>query len=121
MRSTGFQNLVIAAGVMAGLLVPALPALPAAGQAAGAAPGTVLFVDGALSACSDSGPGTQQQPFCTISAATDRAQPGQTVLVAPTNNASLTITRSGTPGDPITIEGDALLAGSTIEPRIGFP
>jgi hypothetical protein len=33
-------------------------------------------------ACSDSGPGTAPQPFCTISAAAAHAGPGQTVQVA---------------------------------------
>jgi hypothetical protein len=104
MRSAGFRALAAAAAATAGLLLPGAPAPALAASAAAAGD---LFVSNATgSGCSDSGAGTQQQPFCTISAAAAVAQPGQTVLILPGDYPSLTITRSGTPGAPITFQAD---------------
>jgi PKD repeat protein len=65
-----------------------------------------LYVSQA-SGCSDSGAGTQAVPFCTIQAAANVVNPGQTVNVAPSVNSyqPVTITRSGTPSAPITFVG----------------
>ena len=69
---------------------------------------SVLYVsDYAAASCSDTGPGTAAAPFCTIQAAADVAQPGQTVDIAPGYyTGSLDITRSGTPGAPITFTAE---------------
>jgi hypothetical protein len=81
---------------------------PAAGQAttrarqAGSA-GADLYVNAESGfACSDSGPGTQTEPFCTIAAAAAVVQPGQTVIVEPGSYAGITISVSGTASAPIT-------------------
>jgi parallel beta-helix repeat protein len=74
-------------------------ALPA--TAAGAAT-TTLFVDGSSASCSDTGPGTQAAPYCTISAAAAKAVAGQTVQVAGgTYREAVTPKNSGTSGAPI--------------------
>jgi parallel beta-helix repeat protein len=55
--------------------------------------------------CSNSGPGTQSEPFCTISAAAAVATAGQTVLVSSgTYNEDVTPANSGTAGSPITYQ-----------------
>ncbi|HEX3590048.1 MAG TPA: right-handed parallel beta-helix repeat-containing protein [Pseudonocardiaceae bacterium] len=81
----------------------------AAGSAVtvGAAPTpTDLFVSNVLGACSDNGPGTSAEPFCSIQAAADIALPGQTVHVAAGQYfGPVDITRSGAQGNPITFEG----------------
>jgi Periplasmic copper-binding protein (NosD) len=107
MRSAGFRALLVAAAVTASLAVPggAAAVPPASGTTA-----PDLFVGNFDGVCSDSGSGTEQQPFCTIGAAAAVAQPGQTVLVAAGNYPSLTITRSGAPGAPITFQADTLPA-----------
>lgn len=80
----------------------------AAGQPAPAtAAGTTLYVDITLfGICSDTWPGTQAQPFCTIQHAANIVNPGQTVAImaseANQTAQSVTITRSGTPAEPIT-------------------
>jgi Right handed beta helix region len=104
--------------LFAGAMVAALLAVP--GNPAGAAStgpvhpsravstaaatdSTDLYVDSAASAhCSDSGSGTQTQPFCDIAAAQAVVQPGQTVIVEPGDYAGTTISVSGTASAPIT-------------------
>ena len=109
-------------GVAAAVLVVGLAAMPVAraadvagGHAAkttaavvsapATAPGTTLYVD-FHGMCSDSGPGTQADPFCTVQAAANVVDPGQTVDIsaatASEDPQSVTISRSGTPGEPIT-------------------
>ncbi|MER5636766.1 hypothetical protein ABT095_07420 [Kitasatospora sp. NPDC002227] len=95
-------------GALAGAVLLAATALPvlAAAGAAGAA-GTELYVDNAASAhCSDGGQGAQAQPFCTVSAAANVVQPGQTVHIAKGEyHEQVTLTRSGTAEAPITFAG----------------
>jgi parallel beta-helix repeat protein len=68
-----------------------------------AAAGTTRYVDRGNSACSDTGTGTQAQPFCTIGAAASKSAPGDTVQVAAgTYPESVSITKSGTATAPIT-------------------
>jgi hypothetical protein len=56
---------------------------------------------------SDEHAGTKDQPFRTIQHAADRAQPGDTVLVAAGLYAeAVTVPRSGAAGKPITFEGE---------------
>ncbi|GAA2743681.1 PKD domain-containing protein [Kitasatospora cinereorecta] len=83
-------------------------AFPAASFAAGAEAATTLYVNGSSSACSDSGSGTADRPFCHISPAAAAVLPGQTVQVAATDagyQESVHITRSGTADQPITFLG----------------
>ena len=58
------------------------------------------------SVCDDTGPGTEAEPFCTITAAAATATtPGDTVLIEPgTYGGEVQITASGTAADPITFE-----------------
>jgi PKD repeat protein len=109
---------------------------------AGPATVTTIYVDNANRNCSDSGTGTAAVPFCTIQAAANAAEPGQTVMVSPNANVldprsfadyseDVTITRSGTPGDPITFTtgspwqgsawGDSSLAMVYIQPSGSQP
>jgi parallel beta-helix repeat protein len=61
---------------------------------------TVLYVGGA--GCSDSGSGTESEPFCTISAAAAVVVAGQTVQVASgVYQEAVTVARSGTSDAPI--------------------
>jgi parallel beta-helix repeat protein len=61
---------------------------------------SVLYVGGP--GCSDSGPGTESQPFCTISAASSAAVAGQTVQVSSgVYQEAVTVARSGTSTAPI--------------------
>ncbi|MFF8775382.1 PKD domain-containing protein [Kitasatospora sp. NPDC015120] len=92
-----------------GLTVAAATAalgLPAPATAAPAATATTLHVNKNLFNCSDQGPGTVAQPFCTISGAANVVEPGQTVLVWPGDYPEqVLIRRSGTPEKPITFLG----------------
>ncbi len=55
------------------------------------------------------GTGTVADPYCTIEAATDAAQPGDTVLLAEDGTyPATTITASGAAGAPITISGTGI-------------
>ncbi|MGY0461913.1 PKD domain-containing protein [Kitasatospora sp. cg17-2] len=83
-----------------------LPGPAVAGPTAEA--GTTIHVNNSGDrACSDRGPGTFAQPYCTISAAAVVVEPGQTVRIWPGRNyrESVRITRSGTPDRPITFLG----------------
>ncbi|WP_046726963.1 PKD domain-containing protein [Streptomyces humi] len=66
--------------------------------------GTTLYVDDAAAGCSDTGPGSQAEPFCQIQPAADAAAPGDTVDVArnSTPYAPVTIASVGTTDAPIT-------------------
>ncbi|WP_157531658.1 right-handed parallel beta-helix repeat-containing protein [Kitasatospora sp. Root107] len=80
-----------------------VPVLTAQAEAA------VLHVDKLNASCSDAGTGTAAQPYCTIQAAADDVQPGQTVEIAATGyytsyDEQVTV-RSGTPGEPVTFRG----------------
>src|SRR4051812_50135801 len=50
-----------------------------AAGSSGAATGRILFVDRAAGGCADSGSGTLDQPFCTITAAARGGGAGETV------------------------------------------
>ncbi|WP_433212695.1 PKD domain-containing protein [Dactylosporangium sp. CS-047395] len=79
--------------------------LAAAGAAHADVP--VLYVNNDVAAnCSDGGSGTQAQPFCTLAAGVAAVSAGQTLVVGGAFNEHVTISRSGTSGNPITIKGD---------------
>ncbi|MFI9330582.1 PKD domain-containing protein [Kitasatospora sp. NPDC052868] len=95
----GLSAAVVSAVV--GLPLPAVAATPAA----------VLYVDnGWNTTCDDHGTGTAAKPYCTVQAAADAAQPGQTVQIAPGTEyaGDVTLTHSGQPGKPITFRGAPL-------------
>ena len=90
-------------------VIPAVSGSTAALADSPTVPGT-LYVSGA-SSCSNSGSGTEAQPYCTISAAAAVVRAGQTVLVAPGKYIeSVDITGSGTASAPITFLADNWLA-----------
>lgn len=68
--------------------------------------GATLWVNGADAACSDSGPGTDLAPYCSISAAVAQAVPGTSVLVRPgVYREMITVPISGAAGSPLVIQG----------------
>lgn len=74
------------------------------------------YVDINNGSCSDTaaGTGTQVDPYCTLQAAVDAAQPGDTVSVSRFGEyPATTVTTSGTSGEPLTIEGGFTVAGLT--------
>ena len=73
--------------------------------AAHATPGTFYVDNSGDVACSNNGPGTEAQPFCTITAAVNKVGgPGCTILVkAGTYREQVTIPVSGAPGDSLVI------------------
>ncbi|MFF3858084.1 PKD domain-containing protein [Streptomyces sp. NPDC002209] len=96
MRATR-ATVLLTAGLVAVLGMPA---------AAAADTPSTLYVDNSyLPNCSDTGPGSEDTPFCTIAAATKIVQPGQTVRIAAYKpyDEAVTIDRSGEPGKPVTI------------------
>src|SRR3954469_3665341 len=66
---------------------------------------TTLFVDNRSAACSDSGPATSAQPFCTITRAAQIVVAGQTVSIATgTYGGDVAPARSGTSSAPIVFQ-----------------
>lgn len=63
------------------------------------------YVDASSPTCSPTGPGTEAQPYCTISQAVNlRAQAGNTILVKPgIYREQVTVRASGTQGNPIVL------------------
>ncbi len=56
--------------------------------------------------CNDNGPGTENQPWCSLQHAQDMAQPGDTVNIKPgVYYQQVNFTKSGQPGRPITFRG----------------
>ena len=107
----------LAALAVAGLVVGAgLAAVPTAAVA----DGSTLYVNNkATAGCSDTaaGAGSQATPYCTVQAAADVAQPGDTVQVAPGSYAPVTLTRSGGQGAPITFTGQTGVARPALVSR----
>ncbi|MFE2065707.1 PKD domain-containing protein [Streptomyces sp. NPDC059467] len=97
--------MVVAAGVMSGWGTGRAVADPG--------PGRTLYVEGYSTVCSDSGTGTESRPFCTVQAAADVVEPGDTVRILGDYSLSphpeaVTLTRSGTSDKPITFSGPPL-------------
>ena len=74
--------------------------------AAPASAAQVYYVDQGSPACSISGPGTELQPYCSISAAlTAHSGPGITIYVKPgTYPEQVTVPASGAAGNPLVIQ-----------------
>src|SRR3954447_502990 len=88
---------ILLAGALAGLGL-AVPVMPAAQALA-----STLYVG--VANCSDTGQGTQAQPYCTLVKAGTVAQSGQTVQVAAgTYTGTVSVANSGTAGSPITFQ-----------------
>ena len=76
-----------------------------------------LYVDQNNPAAADKNPGTEAKPFKTIQAGVDAAKPGDTIWVkAGLYQEPVHITKSGRPGEPITLS-----AWKDDRVRIGFP
>ncbi|SHM98500.1 PKD domain-containing protein [Actinacidiphila paucisporea] len=74
--------------------------------AAHAGTGSDLYVDAGAAGCSDSGPGSQAEPFCQVQPAVDAATAGTTVHVArAAAYEPVTISALGTADDPVTVIG----------------
>ncbi len=93
LRATGWSGGLLGAVIVVGTL--------SGGTAYASTPYTV---DNTNPACSDTGPGTAAQSFCTIAAAAKKAVAGDTVLVNAGTYAGTSVnpTNSGTAGSPIT-------------------
>ena len=91
-RLAGLVPVLLAAGFLGSQAVQAAP-VPA-----------TLYVDQSAAGCSDSGPGSQAEPFCTIQAAANAVTAGQTVAIDGGSNAeyreNVTIKNSGTRRPP---------------------
>lgn len=98
------------------------------GMATGAWAAATFYVDGANPACSNSGLGTEAEPYCSISAAVAAHNgPGVTILVKPAVYYEMvTVPKSGAPGDPfilqaqgpgVLIAGNGSYAGITLSGR----
>ncbi|MER5524790.1 PKD domain-containing protein [Streptomyces sp. NPDC002677] len=96
--------MIVVAGVMSGWGTGRAAAEPGSG-------GT-LYVAHDAPSCSDSGTGTESKPFCSVQAAADVVEPGDTVRIvgSPLSSYSeaVTLTRSGTSDRPITFSGAPL-------------
>jgi parallel beta-helix repeat protein len=66
-----------------------------------------FFVDASNGACSNAGPGTEAQPYCTIAAAiTAHKGPGITIVVKPgIYREQVTVNASGLSGSPFVLQG----------------
>ncbi|HVE25712.1 MAG TPA: right-handed parallel beta-helix repeat-containing protein, partial [Sporichthya sp.] len=100
------------ANLVRGALSLLLLAAPASAQ--------VFYVDQGSPACSISGPGTELQPYCTISAAlAAHSGPGITIYVKPgTYPEQVTVPASGAAGNPLVIQ--ALGAGVVVDGADSF-
>ena len=67
------------------------------------------YVDASSPSCSSSGPGTEGQPYCSISAAlADHSGPGTTIVVKPgVYREQVTIPASGSSGNPLVLRASA--------------
>ena len=115
---------VVAVAVAAGGLAAGMPA---GGAQAAAAQAVTLYVDQSSSSCSDSGLGSQAEPFCTVQAAANVVAAGQTVDIEGGSwweyREAVVISRSGTPTAPITFTGSRSPGGLSPEiyPSSGVP
>src|SRR5216684_3352740 len=105
-RSRWVRAALAAASAVATLLAVAL------GDPVVLAASSTLYVDGSSSSCSDTGSGTQTQPYCTIGAAARSATAGMSVVVnSGTYHEDVSVAHSGVQGAPITL---APAAGASV-------
>ena len=101
---------VTAAAGRTGALAAVLGGILVAGALTSAAAyaSTGYTVDNTNPSCSDTGPGTPAQPFCTIAAAAKMAHAGDTVLVKAGTypGTSVNPANSGSAGSPITFSAN---------------
>ena len=75
-----------------------------------------FYVDQTHQSASDSNPGTESLPWRTVQKAVDTLNPGETVIVKPGSYEAITIKRSGTKGNYITIKGVSAPDKSLMKP-----
>lgn len=100
------------AGMVLGAVVVASAAITGSAYAS-----TIYVVDNTNPSCSDTGPGTPSQPFCTIGAGAKKAVAGDSVLVNAGTYAGTSVNpaNSGTSTSPITFTANpgVLVSGGT--------
>jgi parallel beta-helix repeat protein len=97
---------------LAGVLVAATPSI---------ADTSSLYVDASNPQCSNTGPGSPTQPFCSIGTAATLAVAGQTVVVAAGTYAeTVTAKQSGTAGLPIVYTAAPAATVTVAGPTYGF-
>ncbi len=99
--------------VFATCLALALPLLATPAHAAV----TIVYVDNSSASCSDAGPGTEAQPYCSITAALNANKgPGYVIYVKPgTYRESVSVPASGIAGNPYVLQalgGPVVVDGS---------
>src|SRR5215831_17438902 len=68
------------------------------------------YVNRGSAACSNSGPGSQDKPFCSIGPAMANAGPGVKVIVSPgIYREQVSVSASGAQGSPFVIRADGLV------------
>jgi len=99
---------VAAAGACAIAMVTAVIVTASTLAATPAYAATTLTVDNTSSGCSDAGPGTAAEPFCSIAAAAREAEAGDTVLVRSGTypGTSVNPEASGTAASPIAFKAN---------------
>ena len=103
----------------AAVVMGAVAAATALGAAPAHATPTTLYVGGA--GCSDTGPGSAAQPFCTITKGAAVAVAGQTVEVAAgTYDGQVSVGHSGTAGAPIVLRPATGAAVTVTSAAVGF-
>jgi parallel beta-helix repeat protein len=109
-RVSAVRTVLVAGVVVATTVLGVAPAL---------ATPTVLYVGGA--GCSDTGPGSAAQPFCTITKGAAVAVAGQTVEVAAgTYDGQVSVGHSGTAGAPIVLRPATGAAVTVTSTAVGF-
>ncbi|MEU9277775.1 PKD domain-containing protein [Streptomyces sp. NPDC048342] len=108
---------IVMAGVMSGWGTGRAAADPG--------PDRTLYVEAYSPVCNDSGTGTESRPFCTVQAAADVVEPGDTVRILGDYSLSphpeaVALTRSGTSDKPITFSG-APLPSSRLKTVLATP
>ena len=95
-QSTPGEDLTCSAGsVIDEFVIGTPPALPVASD---------FYVDKTVSACSDSGPGSKEAPFCTVTKGVARLQPGNALYIGDGSYAeTVKPSVSGTASAPVTI------------------
>lgn len=83
-----------------------------------AAQADTLHVSPQRSSCTDDGTGSETSPYCTVQAAFDVVEPGQTVRLSGTSTEEVVLTRSGTPDAPIVFTGGAIREPDASAPAI---